>query len=152
MTRQYSRILLMALAAEILAEADQAVVLTAHQLLIAGPVLIATLSNIMEIIEKYLRERIRQLNEADAAFCKDRWDMDKPEMLRKLAREHSNAVTLARQELENCLQILGLPRFVEPPDRSKESHEEAVKRYLDHPKDETLEERQARINRFRCGF
>lgn len=46
------------------------------------------------------------------------------------------------------------PKFDEtpPPDRSKETHDEAVKRYLDHPKDETFEERKARINRFRCGY
>lgn len=39
-----------------------------------------------------------------------------------------------------------------PPDRSKENHEDAVKRYLDHPKEETFEQRKARINRFRCGY
>lgn len=72
----------------------------------------------MNAIEKYLRERIKQLNEADAAFCKDRWDMTKPEFMRKLYREQSNAVTLARQELEQCLTVLGLPRFIEDADKT----------------------------------
>lgn len=30
--------------------------------------------------------------------------------------------------------------------------DDAVKRYLDHPKDETDKERADRINRFRCGY
>jgi len=64
-------------------------------------------------IETYLRERIKQLNTADAEFCKERWDETKPNFIRKMAREHSNSVTLARQELEECLKVLGLPRFIE---------------------------------------
>lgn len=66
----------------------------------------------MEAIEKYLRERIKQLNDADAAFCQKRWDMEQPEQIRKLYREQSNAVTLARQELESVLNAMGLPRFI----------------------------------------
>lgn len=37
-------------------------------------------------------------------------------------------------------------------DRKNETHDDAVKRYLDHPKDETREERARRINRFRSGY
>lgn len=37
-------------------------------------------------------------------------------------------------------------------ERRAESHEDAVKRYLDHPKGETPEQRAQRINRFRCGY
>lgn len=73
----------------------------------------------METIEKYLRERIKQLNEADAAFCEKRWDMNEHAQIRAIYREQSNSVTLARQELEQCLTILGLPRFAteEPVDK-----------------------------------
>lgn len=67
----------------------------------------------MESIEKYLRERIKQLNDADAAFCEKRWDMSQPQQIRDIYRGQSNAVTLARQELEECLKVLGLPRFIE---------------------------------------
>lgn len=33
-----------------------------------------------------------------------------------------------------------------------EDFDQAVNRYLDHPKDETMEERAERIKRFRCGY
>lgn len=69
----------------------------------------------MKIIEQYLRERIKQLNEADAEFCKERWDKSKPEIVRSLYREQSNNVTFARQELEAILEFLELPRFKETP-------------------------------------
>ena len=69
----------------------------------------------MEVIEKYLRDRIKQLNEADGEFCRKRWDTNEPEMVRKMYREQSNNATFARQELESCLELLGLPRFIEQP-------------------------------------
>lgn len=65
----------------------------------------------MEKIEIYLRERISQLNKADAAFCEKRWNKDIPLIERAIYREQSNSVTMARQELESCLEVLGLPRF-----------------------------------------
>lgn len=78
----------------------------------------------MELIEKYLRERIKQLNDADKAFCEKRWDMTQPQQIRAIYREQSNCVTLARQELESCLQALGLPRFgIEEEDMKQGQHE-----------------------------
>lgn len=63
-------------------------------------------------IENYLRKRIAELNKTDADFCAQRWDESKPEHIRKMARENSNSVTLARQELESILKEMGLPRFL----------------------------------------
>ena len=57
-------------------------------------------------MEEYLKNRIKELREADAKFCEERWDMTKPEFVRKMARGHSNSVTLARQELERALEVL----------------------------------------------
>lgn len=57
-------------------------------------------------MKEYLEKRIKELREADAAFCKDRWNMELPEFLRENARGHSNSVTLARQELESVLAFL----------------------------------------------
>ncbi len=56
--------------------------------------------------EIYLENRIEQLNKADADYCKDRWDKSKSEMERKIAREFSNQVTYARQELQAALKHL----------------------------------------------
>ncbi len=61
-------------------------------------------TNTVNLIEAYLLLRIGELNKADEEFCKMRWDMEKPAMERKLYRESSNSVTLARQELERTLQ------------------------------------------------
>lgn len=55
--------------------------------------------------DKLIKERIKQLNEADSEFCKYRWDMSKPAMERSLYREESNKVTFARQELETILKL-----------------------------------------------
>lgn len=55
--------------------------------------------------DKLIKERIKQLNEADSEFCKDRWDMSKHPMERSLYREESNKVTFARQELETILKL-----------------------------------------------
>ena len=57
-------------------------------------------------MKEYLEQRIKELRQADANFCKDRWDMSKHELIRSMAREHSNSVTLARQELEKVLELL----------------------------------------------
>ncbi len=46
----------------------------------------------LEIIKLYLQSRITELNKADAEFCNDRWNMDKPELERNLYREESNKV------------------------------------------------------------
>jgi len=51
----------------------------------------------------YVKRRIAELNEADAKFCEDRWDMSKSLNERNLYREQSNSVTMARQELERVL-------------------------------------------------
>ena len=57
-----------------------------------------------ETIEQYLIRRIAELNKADASFCEDRWNMSKPNFERATARECSNQVTMARQELEQVLK------------------------------------------------
>lgn len=54
-------------------------------------------------LAQLLKKRIAELRKADAYFCEKRWDMSQPEMIRKLMREQSNCVTLARQELEQML-------------------------------------------------
>ena len=50
-----------------------------------------------------LENRIKELKHADSEFCKDRWDMSKPEFERNIYREQSNNVTFARQEIETIL-------------------------------------------------
>jgi hypothetical protein len=57
-------------------------------------------------VKEILENRIAQLYEADAKFCQDRWDQTKPECVRAMAREHSNQVTFARQELQNILKAI----------------------------------------------
>lgn len=58
-----------------------------------------------------ITDRIKQLREADAAFCYDRWENKEiTQMERNMARESSNSVTLARQELESILKL-----FPQPP-------------------------------------
>jgi hypothetical protein len=56
-----------------------------------------------------IETRIKELNQADADFCKDRWDMSKSPMERSLYRGFSNEVTFARQELEKLLKQLPAP-------------------------------------------
>jgi len=54
-----------------------------------------------------LENRIKELNEADAEFCKDRWERPEIHAFKKqIAREESNKVTFARQELESILKIV----------------------------------------------
>lgn len=61
-----------------------------------------------ETFAQYLERRIKELNKADSEFCADRWNMSKPEFERHIAREMSNQVTFARQELQTALkQITG---------------------------------------------
>lgn len=62
-----------------------------------------------EGVVKYLEDRIEQLNEADKHFCKLRWDMSVDSHLRLLAREESNKVTFARQELQEVLKVAQHP-------------------------------------------
>jgi hypothetical protein len=58
-------------------------------------------------MEQYLKRRIKELNEADAKFCHDRWDNPAADsFLKMLSREESNKVTFARQELETVLKML----------------------------------------------
>ncbi len=58
-------------------------------------------------VQEYLNRRIKELNEADVAFCKDRWDNPDVGMtLKIMAREESNKVTFARQELQEVLKLL----------------------------------------------
>jgi hypothetical protein len=65
-------------------------------------------------IIQLLKARIKQLNEADAEFCKDRWDMNKPHNERSIYREESNKVTFARQDHESMLKkITDLPESSE---------------------------------------
>lgn len=54
----------------------------------------------VERLKELIKHRITELNEADKLFCADRWDNTKHHMDRSLAREESNKVTFARQELE----------------------------------------------------
>lgn len=56
-----------------------------------------------------IEQRIKELNEADGLFCKDRWDENLPKPLRDLARENSNQVTFARQELQKLIALLPSP-------------------------------------------
>ena len=58
----------------------------------------------MSNLDKFIEQRIAELNAADVEFCKDRWDRPELHPLQKqMAREESNKVTFARQELEAIL-------------------------------------------------
>jgi hypothetical protein len=57
----------------------------------------------------YLELRIIELNKADRKFCDDRWNDNKTTLEKMLAREESNKVTFARQELQEVLKQLQLP-------------------------------------------
>lgn len=57
-------------------------------------------------LEKILTEKIKQLNAADVQFCEDRWSGSKSLQEKQLAREESNKVTFARQELQAILAAL----------------------------------------------
>lgn len=59
-----------------------------------------------ETIEQYLNRRISELIQADNDFSKDRWDKSQPEFKRNIARDMSNQVTFARQELQAVLKHL----------------------------------------------
>lgn len=61
------------------------------------------------MIREYIEKRIKELNDADGKFCADRWDDSKSDLIRRLAREESNKVTFARQELESLLTRLTAP-------------------------------------------
>ena len=66
------------------------------------------LEAIIKNFEDQINQRIAHLNSVDAEFCKDRWDMTKPEMERNIYREMSNQVTATRQELEMLKRTLSL--------------------------------------------
>lgn len=57
-------------------------------------------------MKEYLQNRINELRKADSKLCNERWDMSQPLFKRQLAREYSNSVTMARQELEQALKYL----------------------------------------------
>lgn len=62
-----------------------------------------------ELREK-IEQRIAELNAVDIEFCKDRWHRTDIHPLQKqIAREESNKVTFARQELQSILQSLPQP-------------------------------------------
>lgn len=57
-----------------------------------------------EKIQQFLTRRIDELIKADNDFYKDRWNMSLPDYKRSIAREMSNHVTFARQELQAVLK------------------------------------------------
>jgi len=64
----------------------------------------AAVQGYREALEKILTKRIDELNAADVEFCKDRWERPEIHPLQKaMAREESNKVTFARQELQSIL-------------------------------------------------
>jgi DNA polymerase III sliding clamp (beta) subunit (PCNA family) len=63
-----------------------------------------------------IKKRIIELNNADAELCKDRWNMELPEIQRRMAREESNKMTFARQELEQLLKKLNSDKNVHEGD------------------------------------
>lgn len=67
-------------------------------------------------IEDEIDQRIAHLISVDAEFCKDRWDMTKPEMERNIYREMSNQVTATRQELQMLKKNLGMKENNVEPD------------------------------------
>ncbi len=58
-------------------------------------------------LQSKIENRIKELYAADSEFCVDRWDMTKHPGVRALARESSNQVTFARQELQRLLKKSG---------------------------------------------
>ena len=60
-------------------------------------------------VKAAIEKRIEELYAADKEFCDKRWDMSKPDFERSVYREQSNAVTLARQELQQILKLLPSP-------------------------------------------
>lgn len=59
-----------------------------------------------ETAKEYIERRIKELNNADAEFCSKRWAQDEMSIVRQLARESSNQVTFARQELQEVEKVL----------------------------------------------
>lgn len=57
-------------------------------------------------MKEYLENRIKELYKADAQFFKDSCDISKMPMERSIARQFSNEVTFARQELQAALKHL----------------------------------------------
>lgn len=56
-----------------------------------------------------VQKRIAELKKIDSDFCDIRWDMSKPDYVRKLARDMSNETTARRHELEDLLKTMTLP-------------------------------------------
>lgn len=68
---------------------------------------IAGANEILKELKETLENRINELKEADAQYCFNRWDNPSAQPFEKaLAREESNKVTFARQELERILKTL----------------------------------------------
>lgn len=63
-------------------------------------------------IEKYLRQRIKELNDADAHFMEKAYDLLTMDYERAVYKNQSRSTTFGRQELESVLVFLKLPRFV----------------------------------------
>lgn len=66
----------------------------------------ATQKTALQILIYKTKQRIKELNAADAKFCEDRWNMELDYHRRNAAREASNECTGRRQELENHLKEL----------------------------------------------
>ena len=82
----------------------------------------------MSNLDKFIEQRIAELNAADVEFCKDRWDRPELHPLQKqMAREESNKVTFARQELEAILLKSKQLQKEEPKTYTKRELDEAKK-------------------------
>lgn len=55
-------------------------------------------------MKEYLEKRIAELYKADSLFCDERWNTKNSHLQRSIAREWSNNVTFARQELQAALK------------------------------------------------
>lgn len=60
----------------------------------------------LDKVKKQLEQRISELYRADEKFCKDRWDQTLHLAHRSIAREESNKVTFARQELQRISKFI----------------------------------------------
>jgi hypothetical protein len=60
----------------------------------------------LQVARENVQQRINELKNIDADICKIRWNMELPQHVRNHAREQSNEITYARQELERILDLL----------------------------------------------
>lgn len=89
------------------------------------------LERIIKNFEDTINQRIAHLKDVDAEFCKDRWDMSKPENERGIYREMSNQVTATRQELEMIKRTLSLPE-ANGVEANQDVREVAIETYKIH--------------------